>query len=193
MAATPASGAEATGWARLLETTGADSAAATLVEVNRAINALDARTDTDNWHRDDFWATPGELVDRGGGDCEDFAIAKYYLLVAHGFPTDRLRLMFARVYNAGGERIEPHLVLLYQPETGAAPLVLDNLRDDILTLSRRTDLVPTAGFDADHYWRYADGRWLRVGEASVVTPWRQLRERWNRQLAADRVAANNLP
>ena len=32
------------------------------------------------WGQVDFWATPMDTIGKGMGDCEDFAIAKYYTL-----------------------------------------------------------------------------------------------------------------
>jgi len=32
------------------------------------------------WDKKDYWATPIEALSVGGGDCEDYAIAKYFTL-----------------------------------------------------------------------------------------------------------------
>lgn len=37
--------------------------------------------DLNIWRQSDYWATPLETIGRGRGDCEDFAIAKYYSCV----------------------------------------------------------------------------------------------------------------
>ncbi|MCB1557167.1 MAG: transglutaminase-like cysteine peptidase, partial [Alphaproteobacteria bacterium] len=59
--------------------------------VNDLVNAERYITDNRNWGQTDYWATPIEFFTRGG-DCEDFAIAKYVSLRALGVPDERLRV-----------------------------------------------------------------------------------------------------
>src|SRR4030095_3727354 len=40
--------------------------------------------DAQGWHTDDYWASPLETLQQGAGDCEDYAIAKYFSLLAGG-------------------------------------------------------------------------------------------------------------
>ena len=176
-------------WETLVASTRSPVLSDTLDKVNRRVNAFRAVSDRENWRQADYWATPRELLSRGAGDCEDFAIAKYFLLRADGVPPGALRLMFARVYSPRQMKIEAHLVLLYRPAGAAEPLVLDNLRDDIVKLSDRRDLLPRAGFDTDNYWTYLNGEWLLSQPASDMIAWHRLMERWNRQLASNQVAA----
>lgn len=68
----------------------------------------------------DTWATPVELM-RRGGDCEDFAIAKYFLLIELGVAMSDLRLV--------AQRGPDHMVLLVHAR-GDQWLVLDNLARD---------------------------------------------------------------
>lgn len=183
---TSAHAEESRQWDALIAATGSAELSVTVERVNRTINAIPARSDFDNWSQTDYWATPSELLQRGAGDCEDFAIAKYYLLRAHGVRPDELRLMIARVYDAPRRRIERHLVLVLQTAGAAEPMVLDNLRDDIIGLRERQDLVPVAGFDTEHYWSYANGRWRRDRDAGALPDWRSLTQRWARQQAQAR-------
>ena len=49
-----------------------------LAAVNGFFNQRVAfRDDIEVWGQIDYWATPLELLDKGAGDCEDYAIAKY--------------------------------------------------------------------------------------------------------------------
>lgn len=90
----------------------------------------------------DYWLTPTELRQRGKGDCEDFAIAKYFLLRDMGVHAEDLRIAYARMND------EAHMVLIYQPEQ----LVLDNSLDLILPLSRRKDLKIIYTFNENNLW-----------------------------------------
>ena len=42
------------------------------------------RTDDAAWGESDHWASPLEVLQVGHGDCEDYAIAKYFSLIAAG-------------------------------------------------------------------------------------------------------------
>ena len=54
-------------------------------EINKFFNiAITWSSDQRLYGRKDFWATPGETLGRGAGDCEDFTIAKYVSLKTLG-------------------------------------------------------------------------------------------------------------
>lgn len=98
-----------------------------LHEVNRAINRAPYREDLPNWGMEDHWAAPRELLARGG-DCEDFAIAKYLALRSLGFPARSLRLLI--LYDEQRQRAHAALAV----SRGSRELVLDNLHGAILPL-----------------------------------------------------------
>jgi predicted transglutaminase-like cysteine proteinase len=150
---------------------------AKLERVNRFFNQVPSVTDQANWGQRDYWATPVELLASNGGDCEDYALAKYFTLKAAGVPTERLRITYVRAWIARERRVESHMVLAYYPFPDADPLILDNLNPQIRTASERTDLTPTMGFNADGLWSAKQrGQHGRIGEAANI-------EHWNRLLA----------
>ena len=124
---------------------------------------------------DDYWATPVEFLATDGGDCEDFAIAKYFTLRALGVPTDRMRITYVKAITLN----QAHMVLAYYPSPGAEPLVLDNLIGEIKPASQRTDLVPVYSFNGDNLWvaREMRGQGQYVGSSSRIGLWRGLLER----------------
>src|SRR5262245_54241810 len=61
-------------------------------EVNSAINHEPYREDREQFGRDDVWQTPVSFA-RQGGDCEDYAIAKYFVLRLLGFTDANLRVV----------------------------------------------------------------------------------------------------
>ena len=151
-----------------------------LVAVNETLNhrivfADDAR----NGARADQWATPDELMARGAGDCEDYAIAKYFALLAAGVPRPNLRLAYTRVLMGGtGDTWRSHMVVAYLP-AAAAPgdeLILDNLLDEIRPLSRRPDLRVLISFDADGVWTGLE-RGPPARPARQIAPWAQVLQR----------------
>src|SRR5215216_667478 len=46
--------------------------------VNDFFNQFEYIPDQEEKGQEDYWKTPDEFVRDGGGDCEDFAIAKYF-------------------------------------------------------------------------------------------------------------------
>ena len=115
--------------------------------------------DVDNWEQPDFWATPMESIGKGAGDCEDYAIAKYFTLREAGIPTAKLRLIYVRASSgsAGGAPSQAHMVLAYYAQPDAEPLVMDNLVGDIKPASRRPDLVPVFSFNSEGVFAGAAG------------------------------------
>ncbi|HEX6735966.1 MAG TPA: transglutaminase-like cysteine peptidase [Azonexus sp.] len=107
------------------------------------------------WRQADYWATPLETIGSGRADCEDFSIAKYYSLLEMGVPVGKLRLVYVRARQNGpaGPILQAHMVLAYYPTPNAEPLVLDNLRPEIVPASRRTDLSPIFSFNSAGLWQ----------------------------------------
>jgi len=122
---------------------------------NRRIVFTDDRS---IWGVEDRWTSPLELLGKGAGDCEDFAIAKYFGLLAAGVPVHRLRLVYVRALIGGpGGVVQPHMVLAYYPRPDAEPTILDNLIDELRPASRRPDLTPVFSFNSEGLWQGSGG------------------------------------
>ena len=108
------------------------------------------------WGQDDYWATPLETLSQGRGDCEDYAIAKYFTLLELGIPSARMRLVYVFLVTRGRDindsRRHSHMVVAYFPRPASEPWILDNLNDDILPADQRTDLSPIFSFGIDGLW-----------------------------------------
>ena len=135
------------------------------------------RTDDMAHGEADHWASPLELLQAGHGDCEDYAIAKYFSLLALGTPVARLRLVYVRA-NVGAGEAQAHMVLAYYPQPNAEPLILDNLVTSVRPASRRPDLTPVFSFNSE-------GLWQGVGAQSAGDPQARL-SRWRTVLAKAR-------
>jgi predicted transglutaminase-like cysteine proteinase len=131
------------------------------------------RDDMETWGVVDYWASPLETMAKGQGDCEDYAIGKYFSLLAAGVPGVKMRLVYVRAQVGAG--IQAHMVLAYYPEPNAEPLILDNLITEIRPASRRPDLSPVFSFNAE-------GLWQGVGGSSAGDPSARL-SRWRDVLA----------
>lgn len=118
---------------------------------NRRIQFME---DKDAWGQDDYWATPMESLGQGKGDCEDFAIAKYFTLLAAGMDVSQLRLIYvkAKLGGASSNITQAHMVLAFYSDPEAEPLILDNLLNEIRPASRRPDLTPVFSFNGQGVW-----------------------------------------
>jgi predicted transglutaminase-like cysteine proteinase len=145
---------------------------ARLQAVNDFFNShLLFREDKETWGQNDYWASPLESLGKGQGDCEDYAIAKYFSLLAMGMPTDKLRLVYVRAQVGGPNgSLLAHMVLAYYSAPGAEPTILDNLITELRPASRRPDLVPVFSFNSD-------GLWQGVGQQGAGDPMARL-SRW---------------
>lgn len=144
-----------------------------LRSVNDFFNALTFDTDQNHWHQEDYWATPFETLGSNGGDCEDFAIAKYFTLRQLGVPANDMRITYVKALKQN----QPHMVLTYYPDSGE-PLVLDILMREMLPASARTDLIPVYSFNADGLWAARTrGEDHRLGNANEISMWRDLQTR----------------
>ena len=129
------------------------------------------KDDSVTWGVPDYWATPLESLEKRAGDCEDYAIAKYFSLAATGMPTAKLRMVYVRARLQGQSLA--HMVLAYYAQPGAEPLILDNLRTEVLPASQRSDLTPVFSFNTE-------GLWQGVGQTTAGDPlarlslWREL-------------------
>ena len=148
--------------------------------VNQFFNRrIQSREDIDIWGQVDYWASPLEMLEKGAGDCEDFAIAKYFSLLALGMPVNKLRLVYVRAQLGGpGGVVQAHMVLAYYAAPSAEPLILDNLITELRPASRRPDLAPVFSFNSE-------GLWQGVGAQSAGDPTARL-SRWREVLAKAR-------
>lgn len=137
------------------------------------------REDSEVWGVIDHWASPLELLDKGQGDCEDFAIAKYFSLLALGIPMHKLRLVYVRAQLGGPNGVvQAHMVLAFYAQPQAEPMILDNLITDVRPASRRPDLSPVFSFNGE-------GLWQGVGAQTAGDPSARL-SRWREVLAKAR-------
>ena len=147
--------------------------------VNGYFNRIPAVTDQAHWGVEDYWATPAETLASNGGDCEDYAIAKYFTLKELGVPIARLRLVYARTTRSRAA----HMVLAYYPEPQADPLILDNLQGSIEPASERSDLIPVYSFnDEDLFFPQQGAPTVRLS-ATSNRKWKDLIDKLEREMA----------
>ena len=93
------------------------------------------RSDQEGWNTRDYWQTPRETLKTLHGDCEDYAVFKYFTLVSWGIPPDHLQLWYGYHYST------PHMVVTY------CGTVLDSNTNEILPLAH-TSFLPRFRVDS---------------------------------------------
>lgn len=146
-----------------------------LQSINQFFNRrLLFREDIESWGQIDYWASPLEFLEKGQGDCEDYAIGKYFSLIASGVAPTRLRLVYVKAIFGGQASVQQaHMVLAYYPSSGADPLILDNLIGDIRPAAKRPDLIPVFSFNSEGLWQGTQGP--GAGDAVArLSRWREV-------------------
>jgi predicted transglutaminase-like cysteine proteinase len=135
-------------WLKIIKSNRKTTDKKKLEKVNSFFNLFAFQSDRQYMGAADVWKTPEEFVSDGGGDCEDYAIAKYFTLQALGVPMDKLRITYVKSKTLN----QAHMVLSYYPTPESDPLILDNLDSKIKTASKRPDLVPVYSFNTQELW-----------------------------------------
>jgi len=113
-------------------------------QVNSWVNFIKYKSDDQVYGVSDYWATLYEFVGKNMGDCEDYTIAKYYILKELGINPQRLKFTYVIYKDKKGQSIS-HMVLAYlavpKPKTKDDILILDNNNRLVLPASKRKDLI----------------------------------------------------
>jgi predicted transglutaminase-like cysteine proteinase len=124
---------------------------ARLGEINRALNlAIRPVSDLQQYGEIDVWTSPLVTLMRGGGDCEDYAIAKFVALRQAGLAPDDLRIVIMHDTIRG----EDHAVVAARLD--GRWLTLDNRR---MAMVWDTDVInyrPTFVIDQQGVMKYDD-------------------------------------
>ena len=135
------------GWSKLVKEVEGQDAMGKLKAVNKFFNLWPYRLDAANYGVSDYWATPMEFLKKSG-DCEDYAIAKYYALQEFGFSTDSMRIVAVKDYIRG----IGHAVLVVYTDSGA--YVLDNQTNMVLSHARYKHYIPQYSVNEKFRWMH---------------------------------------
>jgi len=161
-------------WQELIRDDTVSSDQEKMEKVNRFFNQLRFVNDKKLWGKSDYWATPVEFLSTGAGDCEDFALAKYFTLKALGVEEEKLNMTYVKALKLN----QAHMVVTYYAVPNAVPLVLDSLVSDIEPATSRKDLLPVYSFNGTGLWlAKARGRGQQVGGSDRLKRWQDLLSR----------------
>jgi len=112
--------------------------------VNTWVNFIHYKSDKQLYGVSDYWATLYEFVGKNAGDCEDYTIAKYYILKELGIDPHRMKFAYVIYKDRRGRKIS-HMVLAYfkvpKPRSKDDILILGNNNRLVLPASKRPDLI----------------------------------------------------
>src|ERR671935_1137679 len=125
---------------------------ARLGEINRAVNlSIRATSDWTQYGVDDFWSAPLATIEKGAGDCEDYAILKYLALREAGISSDDLRLLIVNY----PRRRTIHAILAVRLD--GEWLLLDNLTMVMVNSLEATQYQPLIALDYHAITTFAAG------------------------------------
>ncbi len=163
-------------WDNMLQASKNEKILNKLKNVNDFFNKIRYKTDARHWKKNDYWATPFEFMGTGAGDCEDYAIAKYFSLRKIGVPDSKLRIMYVKYKRTRSKFEQAHMVLTYQHKPGSTPIVLDNINKKLKLATKRKDLKPVYSFNAGGLWQAKNKGSVRVGTNNLRS-WKDLMSR----------------
>ncbi len=140
-------------WNRIMQESQDKKVLHKLKNVNDFFNKIKYKRDLKHWGKNDYWAAPFEFMGTGAGDCEDYAIAKYYSLIKLGIPEHKLRITYVKFLRKRTKYEEAHMVLTYYHKKNSTPIVLDNINKKLQLASKRNDLKPIYSFNANGLWQ----------------------------------------
>ena len=124
------------------------AAANTPQKIQKLVNEFPYHTDYSQFQQDEYWQTPYEFLAHGGGDCEDYAITKYYLMKNIGYTDDQLQIVLLKV--PGGEG---HAVLTVK--IGDKVYLMDNRYVKMIDVTKiPEEYRPYYGMNDHHYFKY---------------------------------------
>ena len=115
--------------------------------VNKYMNKSKYIQDNKNWGVKDYWAAPGEFINKFG-DCEDYSIAKYMALKYLGHDPQKMRIVAVKDMNLK----VGHAILAYY--TGKKILILDNQIKIVADSRKIRHYRPVYSINEKYWWRH---------------------------------------
>lgn len=140
-----------TTWAMLREQARGKNGRELLRLVNTFWNGWPYREDQANWGKPDYWEIPAQFLKKSG-DCEDYAIVKYFTLRELGIAPSQMRIVVLR----DTIRNLAHAVLVVYLDGEA--YVLDNLSNVIQPHTRLRHYSPQYSVNETGRWTHIRGR-----------------------------------
>jgi len=116
--------------------------------VNKYLNASPYVLDIATWGIADYWETPLEFL-MFSGDCEDYAIAKFFSLLRLGFSNDQMQIVIVQDQNLK----VPHAILAVTLD--GVNYILDNQISQVVPDTLIHHYTPMYGVNLTSWWRFS--------------------------------------
>lgn len=136
-----------TSWQRIMKQARGQERMEQLKMVNSFFNKWPYRLDQDAFGVSDWWATPQEFL-KISGDCEDYAIIKYFALRELGISQDDLRIVVVK------DRIRGIAHAVLAVFTHGDAYILNNVSDAIFTHDKYRHYTPQYSLNEEHRWSH---------------------------------------
>lgn len=121
-----------------------------IVAVNDLMNrSIRYEDDSMVWGRSDYWASPTETFQKGAGDCEDYAAAKYFTLKMLGFKDEDMRIVVLK----DTRKNELHAILVV--ENRGMNYVLDNQNQNVVADTQIAYYQPIYSINQNSWWKHS--------------------------------------
>ncbi|MFN7114605.1 MAG: transglutaminase-like cysteine peptidase [Alphaproteobacteria bacterium] len=115
-----------------------------LAEKARGVDALvdqqiQYALDPANYGKNEYWASPMETLQRGRGDCEDFAILKYHALRYLGVPADKMFIV--AVSNKGVDVLDHATLMVDVREAGMLTAAWESIKTKVTGKAAESEFV----------------------------------------------------
>ena len=161
-----------TAWDKLLKNSKSKPTVEKLQLVNNFFNQMKWVEDKELWNSKDYWASPIESLIKNAGDCEDYSIAKYFTLLELGVDVKQLKISYVKIKDFH----QSHIVLAYYPTPKSEPLIMDNMKPDILKISQRAELEIKYEFNDEGLWSHHDPH-TPLGVVTEIKNWAEMVQR----------------
>jgi predicted transglutaminase-like cysteine proteinase len=118
-----------------------------VIRANAVLNAVPYVLTARNWGRPMYWEAPLEFL-AYGGQCQDYAIAKYVALRQAGVPADQMRIVVLRATDRG----EDHAVLVVDVDGEA--MMLDNMHTGVVPTAAEASYRPYYSINELGWWQH---------------------------------------
>jgi predicted transglutaminase-like cysteine proteinase len=119
-----------------------------ITNTNNFLNKAIYITDQVNWGVEDYWESPSQFLSKNG-DCEDYAITKYFTLKELGIPAETMRIVTVNDLNL---KVGHAILAVY---TEGRILILDNQIKQVVDATTIKHYEPIYSINEQAWWRHA--------------------------------------
>lgn len=132
-------------WQDVIKKLSSSTPEAMMNGINRHLNQAAYVSDWSNWQQQDYWATLSQFFYKDG-DCEDYAIAKYYSLKELGFDENKMRIVVVHDTNLD----VAHAVLAVYLKDKI--WILDNQNSQVINDDQIQHYTPLYSINENAWW-----------------------------------------